>query len=69
MRPLLSFPCSISIPYSPPSRRFLSHEVMSQRVPQLGYMCYFDETRATKEIEANVSSSCARLSLIFSSSS
>lgn len=33
---------------------------MAQRVPQLGYMRYFDEERATKEIEANVSPSFAR---------
>ena len=54
---LLPLPYSLSIPYSPPSREFLSHEVMAQRVSQLGYMLYFDEGRATKEIEANVSPS------------
>lgn len=46
----------LSIPYSPPSRAFLSHKEMAKRVPQLGYMAYFDEERATKEIERNVRS-------------
>jgi len=45
---------NLSIPYSPPPRKYISIEEAAKRLPMFGYQVYFASPESTSEIEQNL---------------
>jgi len=44
----------LSVPYYPPALEYISNADGAKRVPNFGYMVYFEDPQSTKEIENNL---------------